>query len=216
MSKRQRTENKMDPINLDRELRPQKQQRVDGASDKIHTDPENLMDNWLISARETRRQRDSLEPRDRRAWEARRGLHPLPKGKIQWWWQYTRNGKQRKWTVRRNDHHKLTLSRKASGLTLDEQSRCSFPSEFGDLEISWIYRDYWVGGDKQDFLDTLYRYFSRAETLKDCGNKICSKYAIDGTIPERVVWRIFACLISELVPEVCLTYAFVLALLTLF
>ncbi|KAG4426914.1 hypothetical protein IFR05_017603, partial [Cadophora sp. M221] len=106
--------------------------------------PENLMDNWFISSKETKKQRDSQEPRDRRAWEARRALHPIPKGKVQGWWQYSRKSRQRKWTVRRNDQHKL--SRKTSGLTLDESMR-SFPIEFGDFEISWIYRDYWVCGD---------------------------------------------------------------------
>ncbi|KAH9211836.1 hypothetical protein DL95DRAFT_464531 [Leptodontidium sp. 2 PMI_412] len=182
MSKRQHAEITMDNhVDLDRELRPQKQQRVQGASDKIPTDPENLMDNWFISSKETRKQRDSQEPRDRRAWEARRALHPIPKGKVQWWWQYSRKSRQRKWTVRRNDQHKL--SRKTSGLTLDE-STCIFSIEFGNFEISWIYRDCWVCGDKQEFLDKLY-----------------SKFGINGVIPEQNVWDVFACLVSELVPE---------------
>lgn len=182
MSKRQHDKITMDThLDLDRELRPQKQQRVQGASSKIPTDPENLMDNWYISAKETRKQRDSPEPRDRRAWEARRALHPIPKGKVQWWWQYSRKSRQRKWTVRRNDQHKL--SRKTSSLALEETSY-NLPIEFGDLEISWIYRDYWVCGDTKEFLE-----------------KLNSKFGINGVIPEQKVWEIFACLVSELVPD---------------
>ena len=155
MPKRLHAETMDNQVDLDLELRPQKkQQRVPGASDKIPTDPENLMDNWFISLKETIKQRYSQEPRDRRAWEARRHLHPMPKGKVQWGWQYSRRSKQRKWTVRRNDQPKLI--RKTSSLNLNE-STPSFPIEFGDFEISWIYRDCWVCGDTQDFLEKLYR-----------------------------------------------------------
>ncbi|KAG4427972.1 hypothetical protein IFR05_016542, partial [Cadophora sp. M221] len=185
MSKRQHAEFSMDShIDLDRELRPQKQQRVQGASGKIRTNPENLMDNWFISSKETTKQRGTQEPRDRRAWAARRALHPIPKEKVQWCWQYSRKSRQRKWTVRRNDQH--NLSRKTSGLTLDESMR-SFPIEFGDFEISWIYRDYWVCGDTLEFFDKLYR--------------TTSKFGTNGMILEHHVWEVFACLVSELVPE---------------
>ncbi|KAL2065589.1 hypothetical protein VTL71DRAFT_3259 [Oculimacula yallundae] len=183
MPKRQHTDITMDnnQVDLDEELSPQKRRRASGATEKIPTDPANMMDNWFITSRETKRQRHSKEPRDRRAWEARRALHPLNKEKVQWWWQYSRKSKLRKWNVRRNEQHKL--SRKTSNLTLNENTR-SFPIEFGDLEISWIYRDCWVCGDTQEFLNRLY-----------------SKFEVRGVIPEQHVWQIFACLVSELVPE---------------
>ncbi|KAI9050311.1 hypothetical protein LZ554_005478 [Drepanopeziza brunnea f. sp. 'monogermtubi'] len=171
--KRQHTEMTMDnTIDLDRELRLRKQQRVEGASEKIPTDPDNLMDNWLISSLETKSQRNSREPTDREAWEARRNLHPLLP-KTQWSWQYT-GGQQRNWVV----------SKETNSLTLNEQSPCSFSSELGDVGISEIYREYWLCGDIQKFLATLY-----------------NKYGVQGTLPEPVVWKIFASLISELIPK---------------
>ncbi|CZT09299.1 uncharacterized protein RAG0_14097 [Rhynchosporium agropyri] len=166
-------------VDLDNELWPQK--RLRAPDEKIPTDPANLMDNWFISSKETKRQRDSKDPRERRAWEARRDLHPLSKEKVQWWWKYSRKSRQRKWTVSRNEQHKS--SRKTSNLTLNEPTS-SFPIEFGNFEISWIYRDCWVCGDTREFL-----------------NRIYSKFEVKGIVPEQNVWQIFACLVSELVPE---------------
>ncbi|KAK0111217.1 hypothetical protein ONS95_001591 [Cadophora gregata] len=182
MPKRQHAEINMDNrLDLDRELRPQKQLRIQGASSKIPTDFENLMDNWLISARETKKQRNSPEKRDQQAWKARRALHPLSKEKDQGGWDYFTKPEQRVWAVRRKDQNKL--SKKTRSLTLQEKS-CSFPTEFGDYEISSLYREYWVYGDTNDFLRKLYSQFGRK-----------------GVIPEQKVWEIFACLVSELVPE---------------
>lgn len=143
-------------VDLDHQLCPHK--RMLGASDKIPTDPNNLMDNWFISSKETKRQRDSREPRDRKAWDLRRALHPISKDKVLGSWQYSRKSKQRKWVAPHSDQQKL--SRKTSGLSLNESTR-SFPIEYGDMDISWMYRDFWVQGDSQEFLNKLYKYVSR-------------------------------------------------------
>ncbi|KAI6707973.1 hypothetical protein JHW43_009499 [Diplocarpon mali] len=107
----------MGTIDLDQELRPRKQQRVEGAGGKIHIDEANLMDNWLISSRETGKQRTSADTRDQQAWKARRALHPMPKGQIEWWWHYSEDGKQRTWAPGRLDRTKSILTRDTSGLS---------------------------------------------------------------------------------------------------
>lgn len=59
----------MERIDLDRELRKR-------AVGSIVTNPDDLMDNWYLSALELRRQRYSENPDDRNVWKARRALDP--------------------------------------------------------------------------------------------------------------------------------------------
>ncbi|PBP25966.1 inosine/uridine-preferring nucleoside hydrolase [Diplocarpon rosae] len=144
----------MSTIDLDQELRPRKQQRVEGISGKIHTDEANLMDNWLTSSRETGKQRTSADPRDQQAWKARRALHPMPKDQTKWWWHYSEDGKQRTWAPGRLDSTMSSLTRDTSELSLSQKRLCTFPSEFGNPKVSWVYRNYWIGGDTQGFMNT--------------------------------------------------------------
>ncbi|CZR58756.1 uncharacterized protein PAC_08648 [Phialocephala subalpina] len=174
MSKRPFGHSEMrDHIDLDKELRPVKhQRRVEGASDSIITDPENLMDNWYLSAQEMRRQRDSKE--DRHKWIARQNLDP-GRYPIVGVWRYSRNKNQKTWKQEGQTRTARALSPLGGSIR--------FSANREDREFSSIYRQ-WAEGHKQDFLNTLY-----------------SRYAVSGVIPEEVVWRIFRCLVSELIPR---------------
>lgn len=163
--------NMRDRIDLDKELRPAKhQRRVEGASDSITTDLDNLMDNWYLSAQEMRRQRDSKN--DRSKWDARQALDP-GRYQIQGVWRYSRTKDQKTW--KQEDQTRRGRDRSTG-------TPFRLPAHRADREFSNIYRQ-WVEGRKQEFLNTLY-----------------NRYAVSGAIPEEVVWRIFRCLVSELIP----------------
>ncbi|KUJ13937.1 uncharacterized protein LY89DRAFT_784773 [Mollisia scopiformis] len=174
MSKRSFARSELgDSIDLDKVLRPRRHQRsVEGASDSITTDPDNLMDNWYLSALEIRRQRDSKDLRDRAFWLARKSLDP-GQVEIKGSWRYYRNRDQKSW--------------KQTGLTRRARdafgSSIKFPAYGEDIEFSDTYR-LWLEGRKLEFLNTLYTH-----------------YAVGNFIPEEVIWRLFRCLASELIPK---------------
>lgn len=155
MPKRQHSEitsDKMD-IDMDLALRPGGQPRdLEGKDNRYIPDPENLMDDWLLSLRETKKQQDpSSGSRANKAWNIRRRLHPLKEEKDRSGsWSYSRTQAQRKWV----DQTKAPLVKKASGMTLNDRT---FPSEFGEVWISSIYRNYWLRDDTQGFLAELSR-----------------------------------------------------------
>ncbi|KAE8440837.1 hypothetical protein EG329_006399 [Mollisiaceae sp. DMI_Dod_QoI] len=158
-------------IDLDRVLRPRTNQGVEGASDSVNTDPDNIMDNWFLSSKALKRQKESKDPRDQFAWKARRELDP-GQYRIEGSWRYHRNKDLKSW--------------KQDGLARRARlgSSIKFPAHREDRDLSQIYRQ-WAEGHKDTFLQQLYSLYSGP----------------DGNIPEEVVWRIFRCLVSELVPR---------------
>jgi hypothetical protein len=182
----------MEPIDLDKALCHRRyQRRVEGASDSIATDLDNIMDNWYLSAVEARRQRDSKDYRERASWEARKALNP-GQFELTGSWRYYRNRDVKSW--------------KQTGLT--RRARDAFGSTikfYGcreDIEFSDTYR-LWLEGRKLEFLNTLYTYvFSHGHEFNDHFADFSSHYAVNNVIPEETIWRLFRCIVSELIPVV--------------
>lgn len=189
MSKRQRSESG-ESIDLDKELRPRKQHRTLPIRG-VKPDIENLMDNWFLSSRDCGNQKTSKERWERNAWEARRRLpqDSSDPRRVAGRWEYTSDETLRRWIdAPLSPQHRYNirvLTKGARNMALNQVSNPNFPAERGDKEISRIYREFWVANDKDGFLETLYK-----------------TYAEDDVIPEEMVWTIFRCLISELVPDV--------------
>lgn len=189
MSKRQRSESG-ESIDLDKELRPRKQHRTLPIRG-VKADPENLMDNWYISSRDSGNQKTSKERWEKNAWDARRRLpqDSADPRRVAGRWEYTPDETMRRWVdaplAPPHRYNIRGLTKGARSLALNQVSNPAFAAERGDKEISRIYREFWVANDKDGFLETLYK-----------------NYAEDDVIPEEMVWTIFRCLISELVPDV--------------
>jgi hypothetical protein len=208
MSKRQRSESG-ESIDLDKELRPRKQHRS-LPTKGVKTDPENLMDNWYLSSRDSGNQKTSKERYEKNAWEARRHL-PQDLSNIRGVagrWEYTTDETMKRWVdaslSSQNRYNMRGLTKGARNLALTTVSNPPFPAEKGDREISRIYREFWVANDKDGFLETLYKYVLLKTQFRDVSytNTLTRTYAEEDGIPEETVWRIFRCLISELVPHV--------------
>lgn len=134
-----------EPIDLDKALRRRHQRTVEGASDSITTDPDNIMDNWLVSTNEMRRQKDSLskDRHERAQWESRENLNP-GRYSLTGTWRYSKNKNQKSWKP---------SGRRVRG-NIGAAKR--FPAYRGDITFSEIYR-LWLEDRKQEFLNTLYR-----------------------------------------------------------
>jgi hypothetical protein len=208
MAKRPRSESAED-VNLDQRLRPVKVQRVKARPDEVPLDDDNLMDNWLISSNKLREQRYG-DSAGRASWAARRALDPQEQCKVPGRWRYDLQRKERIW-VKHQRQTRWNFIARTGDLTLDGGLDARFPINDGDQEISFKYREYWIGTNKRTFLDSVYGYGSPAPLfMKSETNTDNSTFAfIDepDTIPEETIWRIFRCLVSELVPEVCRTPA---------
>lgn len=189
-------------IDLDERLRPQRREQVLPAG-AIKTDVENMMDNWLVSSRESRLQRTSALPQERAAWKARKAFDPSEVCHMPGRWKYSKAPPEKVWV-----NHNLS-SRWASvpDVVLDRASSPVYPAHDGDEEISWIHQDYWIGNNKEAFLNAIYKYAISLKLGLEESNGFKSTYGFldeSNTIPEETVWKIFRCLISELIPKVCL------------
>ncbi|KAN0110640.1 hypothetical protein V8E51_007027 [Hyaloscypha variabilis] len=197
MSKRARSEaseGSMSSINIDEAFQRKKQK----TSATIVSDEQNKMDDWYDSSRLSKAQRngenikrlkgESDEAFAKRKgdeiakWWKRRELDSVSNFAATGMWQYNEDKLERRWIRRHRQNSDLV--KRTGDLTLGEAVGGTFQTHQGDKEISSIYHKYWLNGDKQGFLDKVYE-----------------KYAEEGHIPEKKLWEIFRCLISELVPK---------------
>jgi hypothetical protein len=155
MAKRPRSESAED-VNLDQRLRPVKVQRVKARPDEVPLDDDNLMDNWLISSNKLREQRYG-DSAGRASWAARRALDPQEQCKVPGRWRYDLQRKERIWVNHQRQTRWNFISR-TGDLTLDGGLDARFPINDGDQEISFKYREYWIGANKRTFLDSVYGY----------------------------------------------------------
>lgn len=180
---------------------------------------ENVMDDWFTSSNLSRAQRDgsnikkghnespeSFEENRQKEidkWRARRALDSVNNYNTAGMWQYNNDKNERRWVIRSIDHPAFNLVQQTDHLTLDEPVGGTFPTHEGDSEFSCIYRELWFGSDKKAFLDKIYKYACKPYVSggKDA-NSVARTYATKGSlIPEKTLWKIFRCLISELVPQ---------------
>jgi hypothetical protein len=185
-------------------------------------DSQNDGNNWFLSAKQSRDQRDGseakngdpkkwetpeefakLEEAERAKWRARKALDPGNIYATSGMWQYSKDKHERRWVTRNAQSPGFNLARETSHLSLGEPVGETFFTNEGDSEISCIYRELWVGGDKKAFLDTIYQYACRPYVSEgNLTDNVARTYADhNGTIPEKNLWEIFRCLVSELVPE---------------
>jgi hypothetical protein len=161
------------------------------ATKPVHTDPENIMDNWLASSRESGKQKDSHDPYEKAAWDARKALDSVDIRQKSGMWVYNEHETERHWVEATSSY---TEAEKAG-------YRKAFPAKKGQKEISRLYREHWLSNDKKGFLDALYKYVTLEKVLHFT-NDLNRKYAHHGSIREKTIWEIFRCLVSELVPDV--------------
>ena len=133
-------------------------------------------------------------------WRARKALDPANYHTTSGSWQYSKENNERRWATRHAQSPSFELIQKTKELALGESVGPTFPTHEGDKEISYIYRQFWVGGDKKAFLEELDKYACQTLTSDDADNA-ARIYANEScTIPEKTLWKIFRCLVSELVP----------------
>jgi hypothetical protein len=212
MSKRARADSDSD-VDLDEAFQRKKQR----TSATIVADQQNNMDDWFTSSRQSRAQRDGTnikrfpneetgefekrQEREHAKWEARRALDAgnfATAGR----WQYIKDKNERRWIIQSIQSPSFNIIQRTNHLTLDEIVGGTFTTHEEDAQISWIYREYWIAGDKKAFLDTIYEYACKPNVLEGkFTNSVARTYAADnGTVPEKTLWKIFRCLVSELVP----------------
>ncbi|KAE9372493.1 hypothetical protein N431DRAFT_466737 [Stipitochalara longipes BDJ] len=197
MSKRPRSEasdGSMSSINIDEAFQRKKQK----TSATIVSDEQNKMDDWYDSSRLSKAQRTGENIRKLKGetdeafakrkedeiakWRKRKELDCVSNFATTGKWHYDEDKLERRWTRRHRQNSDLV--KRTGDLTLGEAGGGTFQTYPGDKEISLIYHKYWLSGDKQGFLDKIY-----------------DKYAEEGYIPEKKLWEIFRCLVSELVPK---------------
>lgn len=131
-------------VDVDKGLRPGSGGGVEGASDKIMTDPQNVMDNWFLSSKILRAQRTSGNATERRKWEARRVLDPghslIGSGR----WKYSEDMKSREW----KSDPLTEIGVREERRRLEAALGYYFPSR-EDLEILELYWKLWVNGSDQ-------------------------------------------------------------------
>ncbi len=142
-------------------------------------------DNWKVSA-----EKAGGDSKRNLEWNEKKKSLGLGATNVHGYWDYSRRRNERVWIT----HDAEPGSEKTPG--------CPFPAHEGDHEISKIYRDFWVGGDAKSFIHVIYRYEPR--TLRcDVLTQNCRRYAVEGVVEEEDIWKIWRCLVGELVPSVC-------------
>lgn len=189
------------------------QRKKQKTSATVVSDEQNKMDDWYQSSNLSRAQRygtnivklrgetdEAFAKRqegERAKWRKRRELDGPNNFATFGRWQYFEEKLEKRWVKRQNSD----LVLRTRDLSLDQPVGGTFPAYEGDKEISGIYRDFRISGDKQTFLDTIYKY-ARKSWVSHHANAAASKYKCEeGYIPEKKLWEIFRCLVSELVPK---------------
>lgn len=214
MSKRARSEasegSSRGSLNIDEAFQRKKQK----TSATIVSDEQNKMDDWYYSSNLSRAQRygknigkykgETDEGFAKRQedeiakWRKRRELDTRENFPTCGMWQYNDDTLEKRWIKRQNSD----LVNRTGHLTLqDEPVGGTFPAHEGDKEISKIYREFWIGGNKQAFLETVYEYACKPCVGNDANTEPSKYEDEDGNIPEKKLWEIFRCLVSELVPQ---------------
>ena len=200
----------MSSINIDEAFQRKKQK----TSATIVSDEQNKMDDWYDSARLSKAQRNGENIKklkeetdeafakrkevEMAKWRKRRELDSISNFATTGMWQYDEEKLERRWIKRQKQN--ADLIKRTGDLTLGEAVGGTFPAHPGDKEISSIYHKYWLNGDKKGFLDHVYEYACKPRVGNDA-NAVASKYTEGGYIPEKKLWEIFRCLVSELVPK---------------
>jgi hypothetical protein len=178
-------------LNIDIKLRPRKKQRLTNSGDKyeVHPDPDNVMDNWLLSSRKLKMERTSKKEIKRNAWMARKALDPPYAGM----WQFsTDNSNERTWVKPQSQGLDHQFDQQTNQVTLVDTINGDFFDEEENREVLNIYQQFWLRGDKQGFFNTLHQHLSFNSNSEADQNE---------AIPEESVWKVFRCLIGALVPE---------------
>jgi hypothetical protein len=178
-------------INIDTKLRPREKQRPTSSSDKyeVYPDPDNVMDNWLLSSRKLKMERTSKKEIKRNAWMERKALDPPYAGM----WQFsTHNNNKRAWVKPETQGLDHQFNQQTNRVTVVDTINGDFFDEEKNRDVLGIYQQFWLRGDKQCFFNSLRQHLSCNSNSEESQNE---------AIPEESVWKVFRCLIGALVPE---------------
>jgi hypothetical protein len=135
MSKRAARNSKV-KVDLDDELR-RKSPRPPGLAVK--------KDNWKVS---------SDKARADRKWGEKKNSLGLGAFDVPGRWEYSREKNERFWINRTSQ----SATHGESGLLSKTPSAGPFEAFDGDREVSHLYQEFWLGGNANTFLDTIYEY----------------------------------------------------------
>lgn len=186
-----------------------------GANESLGRASLDKMDDWYTSSRLSKAQREGKnigqyngetdeafakrQEGERAKWRKRRELDAGANATYGRW-QYSNDKLEKRWVERQDSD----LVRQRGNLALQgEAVTGKSPAHEGDKEISKIYRRFWMSGNRQAFLDKIYKYVCNSHASSDT-NLEAREYEYPdegGSIPEFELWKIFRCLVSELVPE---------------
>jgi hypothetical protein len=214
MSKRARSVTpSSESINIDEAFQRKKQK----TSATIVSDEQNKMDDWFDSSRLSRAQQEGKniaklrgeteeafkkrQDAEKAKWRKRSHIYAEFNPATSGMWEYSKEKPERRWITRRTQSSGHNITRRTKNLTLGESVGGTFFANEGDSEISSMYRDCWMAGKQKLFLKSIYKYDCKSSGGNEADQDTRTYADNEGYIPEKQLWKIFRCLVGELVPK---------------